>query len=533
MKKELYKRLLTVVFIIFIVFTAAAQSESSADGTFNKYYVQDIPDFTGKIAEEIYPEINGGGVIYLKGIQFNGQFIKLGLMINDLLANRLSGNSTADLLIAKNEPGTAFHEADAEWIFSGDIYDAGSFYLLTMQLVASDDLFLKGWEIYLEKDGFEDLVKPVAELTCGVIVSDDCEPNNTMNEACFIENRMYSENLTFSTAEDYDWFCFDIPETDQENSDGEVWFVSAYTAGDLDTYMELYSPSDSYTPVMENDDSDGSMNASLNVPLQESGRWFLKVSSLSFDDNGNYSLSIKIYRNKIGNNEPDEGPDKAFLLEAGSQPLEREINYPDDVDWFEIEIPQMSGNEQALRIETLGDLDLGMELQDDDGNLITSDDDSGNNTNAMLMLSQMDEGTYYITVYSVDGTPGKYEIIANYVVPLQDNSEPDNSMSEASEISTDGKPQIHTFSLSEDTDWVYFTVDESAVYKIKTEGPYDTYISLYNENGNLIAENDDGNNQNAVIEKYFEAGKYYLEISMNMQSQLNLEYSVSVYPAGR
>ena len=48
---------------------------------------------------------------------------------------------------------------------------------------------------------------------------------------------------------------------------------------------------------------------------------------------------------------------------------------------------------------------------------------------------------------------------------------------------------------------------------MRTQGSLDTYMELYDSQGNMIEENDDGDDYNAMIERRLTPGKYYIMVS--------------------
>jgi hypothetical protein len=351
------------------------------------------------------------------------------------------------------------------------------------------------------------------------------EPNDTSREAAGIELPFHEEGLTLGD-EDEDWFSFDVPRS----GSGTVQMMEAATGGSMDTYMELYAPDDQSWSVAENDDFDGA-NAAIQMPLNTPGTWYLKVRAFSMDEDGEYSLDITLTEKEPEEGEPDEGQDLAGRLNVGSSPLQKRIDYSEDRDWFRIDLLRPLDTEEVLKVETLGALDLVMELMDEEGNVLMDDDDSGMENNPMIMVSGLDTGSYYAVVHGFSGVVGDYEIMANVAVPVKDEFEDDNSMISASQISADGRQQRRNFSPMGDSDWVRFEVENDGRYTIKTAGDIDTYIELYDGNGEMIEENDDGSDYNAVIERYLSSGTYYLHVYPYGSTSTDEVYELMVLPS--
>jgi hypothetical protein len=76
-----------------------------------------------------------------------------------------------------------------------------------------------------------------------------------------------------------------------------------------------------------------------------------------------------------------------------------------------------------------------------------------------------------------------------------DSFEPDDSVDQASDIATDGTAQTHNLSPVGDRDYISFRAKGAMAYTIETGdlGPNcDTIVSLYDQEGRLLASDDDG-----------------------------------------
>ena len=485
------------VFLVIVSASAMLSAESVLNGLFGA---------ANQITSDVPRIVAGDRDLLIGGVSFNRQQVQLGDLLADLIANRLASVERFSPGIIKQYNSLQYPPAQASWVLSGTLYEAGAGYLLTVQLIDNiSGSQIKGWEFALGAEGIDTLLQPsVLNSTSGAW--DLYEPNNTVDEAVIVEPPFSAEGLSLTDG-DEDWFAFDVPESGGDT----VLLLNASTGGNMDTYMELYAPDGGGMTFAENDDSDDA-NAAIQVPLNQPGLWLIKVRAFSPEDEGEYRLDISLEEIIPGPGEPDEGMDLATSLNVGSTPLEKRIDYSEDKDWFRIDLLRPLGMEEVLRVETMSQMDLIMEMVDENGNYIMDDDDSGQDNNPMIIASGLDEGSYYITVYGYGGEIGPYEIMANIMLPVKDEFEDDNSMISASGISADGRVQRRNFTPMDDTDWVQFDVESEGRYLIKTRGDLDTYMELYDGDGNMLEENDDGEDYNAVIERYLSPGRYYLHI---------------------
>jgi hypothetical protein len=93
-------------------------------------------------------------------------------------------------------------------------------------------------------------------------------------------------------------------------------------------------------------------------------------------------------------------------------------------------------------------------------------------------------------------------------------------------------PQEHTFTTGDDIDWVKFRVSQAGRYTIRARGVnsprLDTYIELYNEDRNLIDEDDDGGEDlDAHLSVRLRAGTYYLKVEC-FNSEPDQPYTIRV-----
>ena len=484
--------------LLFALVAAVAAAAVSAETVMNGLF-----EAADDVASDIPGVLTANGDLLVGGVQYDGRVIKLGDLFADLAANRLAGRNGFRPRVVKQYASMQYPASQASWILGGTLYEAGAGYLLIIHLTdAEEGVQLKGWEFALGSQGMEDLLEPSVLDAAGSW--DMYEPNDSSSDASAVDLPLVNAPMALGSG-DEDWFAIDVPE----GNDGML-FLEASTGGVLDTYMELYAPGDLDWARAEDDDSDGS-NAVIQYPLSEPGTWYLKVRGYSSDEEGDYTLSISVTERALGPGEPDEGTENASRLGVGASPLSKSIDYANDEDWFRIDLVRPLGPEEVLRVETMGGMDTMITLMDEYEGYIMEDDDSGEDNNAMIMASGLSEGTYYAVVSGYSGESGSYEIMANISIPVRDEYESDDSMTDASRIEVGGRGQRRTFSPMGDQDWVFFDVETQGPYVMATDGNIDTYMELYDEDGVLMDENDDTEeSNNARIEKNLSPGRYYL-----------------------
>jgi hypothetical protein len=120
----------------------------------------------------------------------------------------------------------------------------------------------------------------------------------------------------------------------------------------------------------------------------------------------------------------------------------------------------------------------------------------------------------------------------------RDGMEPNNNKDQATSLQP-GNPVTATFYLYDDQDWYVFQLNESTTVALETYGNLDTYITLYNSDGYVMAENDDYSGYNARVAMQLSPGLYYVKLnqvggggSPGATYQLNLELNADIGSGG-
>ncbi len=198
--------------------------------------------------------------------------------------------------------------------------------------------------------------------------------------------------------------------------------------------------------------------------------------------------------------EPDDSLQEAHPLTTDGLPQAHNLHVPGDHDHVYFEAYEGT----AYTIETLrltGDVDTIIYLYNSEGNELAHADDGAEEPLASrIVWIAPTNGTYYLMIRDLRddsaGPHSTYEIriTASDTIEGADPYEPDDSISQASPIDTDGTYQSHTFHVNVDVDYVSFLAEEGVEYSIHTgnlEGACDTVIYLYDEEGTELDYDDD------------------------------------------
>ncbi len=170
------------------------------------------------------------------------------------------------------------------------------------------------------------------------------------------------------------------------------------TSLQLDTYLELYDADGNL--LVEDDDSGGSLDAALiQIPLTDTGQYQIALrSSTETDVSGVYEITLQIGEDVAPSDQLTSGEIQAAILEAGEQhswTIEATVG-----DFITIE----------MNSDTL---DTHLSLFDEEGTLLTLNDDYNGTQAAIVNHIIQEDGIYRIVAraYSAD-EDGDYTILA-------------------------------------------------------------------------------------------------------------------------
>ncbi|MDP6057182.1 MAG: pre-peptidase C-terminal domain-containing protein [Dehalococcoidia bacterium] len=220
---------------------------------------------------------------------------------------------------------------------------------------------------------------------------DPLEPNDSPEEAIPLRVNSADTDSMIMPGTDEDWYYFDF-----QAPRGDDNVISAYTVGDLDTYIELYN--ENIELLMENDDGGDGRNGRIDMFVSESGRFYLKVRHYDGSDQGNYGVNVQLLQASPDEWEPDNSEREAQSIRVDGNRQIRNFTPADEEDWVTFNLQATS----TVEIRTTGDIDTYLVLYDRLGNVVAEDDDSGGDYNASIE-QVLQRGTYTVRVSQVEG----------------------------------------------------------------------------------------------------------------------------------
>lgn len=425
------------------------------------------------------------------------------------------------------------------------------------------------------------------EVEVAEVVADN-DPDNTIDEAIASRIRSSADEAALLAGEidselDVDFYQLAIEE-------GEGVNLAIATEGldsELDSFLRLFDEQGNELSFDDNNDANftGSFSADANLSFVPdapgtyyaavgasgnsnydpiNGRTNFSVDVVSpFTTTGAYELGIDVLAVQP-DNDPDNILAEALPSGVSSQgrrqiQLEGELDTTADADVYRFQLDE--GDGVTINLNTAGldsELDSYLRLFDSEGNELAFDndddfdlaDDSG--TDSLLKFAPAAAGNYFLGVSSdgnvaydvVNGndnfTPttgfsrGSYEVEIEITEVVAD-TDPDNTIVEAIATTLNAATPSITLNdaieTAEDIDLyeVQLELGDTVSFDIDTatDNRLDTFIKVFDAEGNELGSNDDGSapDENSSLDSYLEftavtQGEYFFGVS----SFGNLEY---------
>ena len=355
-------------------------------------------------------------------------------------------------------------------------------------------------------------------------------PNSRYNALTIPLDTVVSD-VAIEHAGDEDWFRLDLSgATPTRNDDDGTYFhmLDIFTTGSVDTMIAVFQEGQYDVALMENDDRDG-RNAGVHISTEGIDELFVQVKAFT-TSTGPYELHVESFFARGDEWEPNgtQAGATVFTREAGE--IEATFSPSGDIDYYRF--PSPPNEDSVLNVQTRGDIDTRIFVYNEEGVEVMADDDSGDLTNALVSIGG-EEGTVTVRVQPYHSSDdGSYRLVWNILEPTPDAYEEDDSLEESFPLESLEVYQERTFTTENDSDWIRFTVGEQEAARttiIETFGEVDTYITVYNDVEEIIAQSDDeGENSNARIIAELPVGVYYAEIRPFYTTGVNSPYQLEV-----
>lgn len=226
----------------------------------------------------------------------------------------------------------------------------------------------------------------------------------------------------------------------------------------------------------------------------------------------------------------DTRPDATALVPGSS--AEGQIEAVDDDDYFRLQVTEAG----TLTVYTTGDLDTHGELQAGDGNVLASDEDSGDGTNFRI-VHDVGAGTYYVRVNSQDMATGSYVVLARFAtkdLPPDHSDTPGGAAPIVAGQSVEG-----SLASPDDVDYFRLELNEPGTISVTIDAEPGVEIALLDADSNVLITEVTSSSatitaavnkgsyftriRKAAGKKLSESGKYLLKnVTTNVESVINI-----------
>ena len=261
----------------------------------------------------------------------------------------------------------------------------------------------------------------------------------------------------------------------------------------FDTFLHLVGPNGAI--VSTDDDGGGGTNSRIPsgsgfLTLPASGTYTIQASSFSSNTSGIYSLSLTTQA---------PGSCTTSTPIAFGQTINAALSTSDchlaDNSFFDAYTFNGTTGQQIAISMSSGTFDTFLFLRRPDGTVLTQDDDGGGGTNSRIpassgFLTLPTTGVYTILASSFSpSTTGSYAL----TLSIQNTNCPSTPISVGQTIN--GTLSVSDCRLSDDSIFDSYTFSGTAGQSISismTSATFDTYLLLFNPDGTLLTEDDDG-----------------------------------------
>lgn len=266
-------------------------------------------------------------------------------------------------------------------------------------------------------------------------------------------------------------------DTRLDFSVSESGFYSIFSEGEEDVVCKVFSEAGAM--LAEDDDSGSGFNCLLLTRL-DAGNYQIEVGGFDTDDRGEAYITAK----RVPSESINVGQVSTVQVEA-HQPSARDFEITEAGDY---------------RMSTSGQLDTVCTLFSADGTELASNDDDGDGFNCGLSR-RLEPGRYTVMIASYSEESGS----PTFMVERNEMESFTLTLGQAmaSRIADSGDRVLFEFDIAQD-----------GRYIMRTSGDTDTFCELRSSNGEVMDENDDGDEDfNCKIEYALPAGQYQLVVS--------------------
>ncbi len=300
---------------------------------------------------------------------------------------------------------------------------------------------------------------------------------------------------------DRDWFKVSLVQ-------GQNYQFDCTESNSLDTYMYLLDNQGNYIDYNDDGGSDYD-DPRITFTANTTGIYFLDIGDYGDNNTGEYHVHFSSITNT---DDFSDDVNTTGTISVGGK-VTADLDFNSDHDWFSISLIQ--GTTYVFDAITFNSVDPFISLRDTQGNLLTSDNNSGNNNNAKITFTPGSTDTYFLDVSDVgNDNIGSYEVNTTTFF----NSSVDDF---SGDIFTNGNALLGGFvsanlDFSGDSDWFSITLQSGNRYQFDCieSNEIDSYLRIRDSNGvSLNYDNNGGSGDDSrLIFDATNTATYFLEV---------------------
>ncbi len=374
---------------------------------------------------------------------------------------------------------------------NGGAHDTAGPGTLSRSVSAGESIWIEVWGVS-EATGAYNL-----EISgCGASGCGDDPGNNNQAASTVLLGCVENFEAGIECDGDWDWYKLTAPNA------GTYTFTVTPAPG-FTTYIGLYDAAGDRV-------TGGADSASITVG--NTVEMFARVEAYDAGETFDYDLTI----NGCSTCGDDPGDDNLgdFTNINGCGTTTAAIDCAGDLDYYGF----VAATPGSYTFATTGSLDTELRFYDANGDVITTDDNSGTGNNASITWTLTNGVRYYVAVNEKG-----YDDTGSYALEISGCSgggdcqadQHGDTIGDASSLSGCGTTPA-AIDCAGDVDMFRFIPTVAATYTFETTGSTDTVMTLRDSSGDLIDENDDqsGDNRNArVVEDLLPGVTYYIELN--------------------
>ena len=430
-----------------------------------------------------------------------------------------------------------------QWLFLGEtigdqdgiisIYDSNGIELANCTVNGDTEYYGRSnYTVFVDDDGCLKLKvgwNNRSGLTCSV---DELEYNDMMETATVISGSEADlPTLTIHSAEDVDWFKFDLETTGRKSHyigiDFKQW------AGDLD--INLYNSNGELIDYARSVTD----NERLSLSGYSAGTYYMQVSGYNGNTNS-YKLNCNLPEPVVLTDEYEKGDTPTLHAisylgkPSGTMTVNAAIQSSNDVDYFSFVLERGGTTADSISLSfdaELGDLDLY--LFDASGLFVLGKSVGVGTGSETISFSGLSRGVYVAKVVGKNGDVANYDLTFHV---REDEVQPDkydtgsrnnNSLRKATKLYTlNGEKTLDGLSIHQndsllgvetDVDYYRFSIlekgsaDDSITLSCEVSlGDLD--LEILNADGEVVAYSRTAENDDAVSLRGLDAGEYYIRV---------------------